>query len=97
MAGRRRWGRCGPVPTPAPPHVGGRGSSSARRGVSGGQQRERELESALVEREQTVGEYKETVEILELKIAKLEQLVRLKDSKISKLQVALSRQQDHYE
>ena len=47
----------------------------------------------LMEREQTIQEYKETVEILELKIAKLEQLVRLKDSKISKLQTALNRQQ----
>ena len=29
---------------------------------------------------------RETIEILELKIAKLEQLVRLKDTKITKLQ-----------
>ena len=46
----------------------------------------------LLEREQTIQEYQETVNILELKIAKLEQLVRLKDSKISKLQAALNRQ-----
>ena len=38
------------------------------------------------------GDTRETVNILELKIAKLEQLVRLKDSKISKLQAALNRQ-----
>jgi len=39
----------------------------------------------LLEKEQQIRELQETVEILELKIAKLEQLVRLKDNKISKL------------
>jgi len=39
----------------------------------------------LLEKEQQVRELQETVEILELKIAKLEQLVRLKDNKIAKL------------
>ncbi len=39
----------------------------------------------LVEKEQQIRELHETVEILELKIAKLEQLVRLKDNKIQKL------------
>ncbi|GMH89251.1 hypothetical protein TrVE_jg3159 [Triparma verrucosa] len=43
-------------------------------------------EEILLDKEQTIQELKETVEILELKIAKLEQLVRLKDSKITKLQ-----------
>jgi hypothetical protein len=51
------------------------------------------LEQLLAEREQTIYEFKETIEILELKITKLEQLVRLKDSKISKLQGALARQE----
>lgn len=37
------------------------------------------------EKEQTIIELKETIEILELKIKKLEQLVRLKDSKIQSL------------
>ena len=39
----------------------------------------------LLEKEQQIRELQETVEILELKIAKLEQLVRLKDNKIQKL------------
>jgi uncharacterized protein YdiU (UPF0061 family) len=39
----------------------------------------------LLEKEQQIKELQETIEILELKVAKLEQLVRLKDSKIQKL------------
>jgi hypothetical protein len=39
----------------------------------------------LMEKEQQIRELQETVEILELKMAKLEQLVRLKDNKIQKL------------
>ena len=39
----------------------------------------------LIEKEQQIRELQETVEILELKVAKLEQLVRLKDNKIGKL------------
>jgi hypothetical protein len=39
----------------------------------------------LLEKEHQIRELQETVEILELKIAKLEQLVRLKDNKIQKL------------
>jgi chaperonin cofactor prefoldin len=39
----------------------------------------------LAEKEQTVQELRETIEIMELKIKKLEQLVRLKDSKIQTL------------
>mmetsp|Transcript_1376 Transcript_1376/g.2256 ORF Transcript_1376/g.2256 Transcript_1376/m.2256 type:complete len:129 (-) Transcript_1376:1577-1963(-) len=42
-------------------------------------------EEILFEKEQQIRELQETVEILELKIAKLEQLVRLKDNKIQKL------------
>lgn len=42
-------------------------------------------EEILIEKEDQVRELQETVEILELKIAKLEQLVRLKDNKIQKL------------
>jgi chaperonin cofactor prefoldin len=44
------------------------------------------------EKEQTIMELKETIEILELKIKKLEQLVRLKDSKIQSLTEKLSGQ-----
>ena len=39
----------------------------------------------VMERDQTIHQLKETIEILELKIKKLEQLVKLKDSKISNL------------
>ena len=39
----------------------------------------------LVDKEQTIQELRETVDILELKVKKLEQLVRLKDSKIQTL------------
>lgn len=42
-------------------------------------------EEILMEKEQQIRELQETVEILELKVAKLEQLVRLKDNKIQKL------------
>jgi len=44
----------------------------------------------LVEREEQIQELTDKVEILELKVAKLEQLVRLKDSKISRLQETIS-------
>ena len=37
----------------------------------------------LMEKEQTIVQMKETIEILELKIKKLEQLVKLKDAKIA--------------
>lgn len=43
-------------------------------------------EEILIEKEQQIRELQETVEILTLKISKLEQLVRLKDNKIQKLQ-----------
>jgi hypothetical protein len=42
-------------------------------------------EEILMEKETQIRELQETVEILELKVAKLEQLVRLKDNKIAKL------------
>eukprot|EP00602_Paraphysomonas_sp_CaronLab_P002199 CAMPEP_0185029526 /NCGR_PEP_ID=MMETSP1103-20130426/15880_1 /TAXON_ID=36769 /ORGANISM="Paraphysomonas bandaiensis, Strain Caron Lab Isolate" /LENGTH=107 /DNA_ID=CAMNT_0027564313 /DNA_START=324 /DNA_END=647 /DNA_ORIENTATION=+ len=42
-------------------------------------------EEILLEKEEQIRDLQETVEILELKIAKLEQLVRLKDNKIQKL------------
>ena len=42
-------------------------------------------EEILLEKEQYIRDLQEQVEILELKIAKLEQLVRLKDNKIQKL------------
>ena len=39
----------------------------------------------LMEKEQTIMQLKETIEILELKVKKLEQLVKLKDAKIANL------------
>lgn len=39
----------------------------------------------LEEKEQTIQELRETIDIMELKINKLEQLIRLKDSKIQSL------------
>lgn len=42
-------------------------------------------EQILIEKEQQIRELQETIEILNLKVSKLEQLVRLKDSKIQKL------------
>ena len=39
----------------------------------------------LLEKDHTINQMRETIEILELKIKKLEQLVKLKDSKIANL------------
>ena len=47
----------------------------------------------LVEKEQQIRELQETVEVLELKVAKLEQLLRLKDNKIAKL-ISMSESQN---
>jgi hypothetical protein len=47
-------------------------------------------EAIIQQRDGTIQELKETVEILELKIKKLEQLIKLKDSKIQTLQNKLS-------
>ena len=44
----------------------------------------------LQEKDNTIGQLRETVEILELKIKKLEQLVKLKDAKIGNLTNKLS-------
>ena len=46
----------------------------------------------LAEKDASIGELRETVDILEIKIQKLEQLVRLKDSKIATLQAKLQQQ-----
>ena len=47
----------------------------------------------LAEKDLNINELRETVDILEIKIQKLEQLVRLKDSKIATLQAKLQQQQ----
>lgn len=46
----------------------------------------------LAEKDLNINELRETVDILEIKIQKLEQLVRLKDSKIATLQAKLQQQ-----
>lgn len=45
----------------------------------------------LIEKEQEIQELRETIDILEQKVAKLEQLVRLKDAKIQKLRGSAAR------
>ncbi len=60
------------------PHQQPRGGG----GAAGGSSVNDEL---LFEKEQQIRELYETVEILELKVAKLERLIRLKDNKIQKL------------
>lgn len=62
----------------------GSASSSAAPAVVGG------VDPALLaERDTTISELRETIEILELKIKKLEQLVKLKDSRLANLQSRL--------
>jgi hypothetical protein len=68
------------LPSPSPPRVPTQ--NGRRRSLD---------EEILLEKEATIRELQESLEVLELKIAKLEQLVRLKDSKIEKLQHALAR------
>ena len=68
--------------------VGG-SSGSVAGSVAGGSTGAAGSAVALAEKEQTITELRETVEILELKIKKLEQLVRLKDSRISTLTARL--------
>mmetsp|Transcript_5909 Transcript_5909/g.10287 ORF Transcript_5909/g.10287 Transcript_5909/m.10287 type:complete len:248 (+) Transcript_5909:185-928(+) len=46
-------------------------------------------QEVLMEKDQTIGELRETNEILETKVRKLEQLVRLKDAKLSTLMAKL--------
>lgn len=48
-------------------------------------------EEILLEKEETIQELRETVELLEMKLAKLEQLLRLKDGKIERLGEELAR------
>ena len=50
------------------------------------------MRELLAEKDLNIRELRETVDILEIKIQKLEQLVRLKDSKIATLQAKLQQQ-----
>ena len=74
----------------------GRAPVALRRNENGAQTNSQsdfdQMKALLLDKEKAIGEYKETVEILELKIAKLEQLVRLKDARITKLKDALCNQ-----
>jgi len=82
------------MPPPPPGSSGTRnGAGVAGVGIDRDALRKEVDVELLAEKDRNIQDLKETVEILELKIAKLEQLVRLKDSKISKLQAAISRQQ----
>ncbi len=63
------------------------GASPPRAGATDGAVRE-----LLAEKDLNINELRETVDILEIKIQKLEQLVRLKDSKIATLQAKLQQQ-----
>ena len=50
------------------------------------------MRELLAEKDLNINELRETVDILEIKIQKLEQLVRLKDSKIATPQAKLQQQ-----
>lgn len=75
MSGERRRAQDLPGPTKA-------GRDALQREVD---------QEILIEKEETIQELRETVEILEMKMAKLEQLVRLKDAKIQRLNEELYR------
>ena len=68
-------------PVPPPP----RGEALAQPKVSVQERLPGQSTSALKEKDMVIGELKETIEIMESKILKLEQLVKLKDSKIQLL------------
>ena len=51
------------------------------------------MRELLAEKDLNIRELRETVDTLEIKIQKLEQLVRLKDSKIATLHAKLQQQQ----
>ena len=54
------------------------------------QNKQDQMENIIGEKDQNINQLRETVEILELKIKKLEQLVKLKDAKIGNLTNKLS-------
>jgi len=88
-----------PPPKPPPraptvPKAPGAARAAARAAPTGGGSpggaADETLQALLAEKDAQLGEMVETVDILEVKIQKLEQLVRLKDSKIATLQAKLS-------
>jgi len=81
----------GAAAAPAGPSGGSTAPASSAASRHPSTQEPRDMRAAidaelLVEKEQAIQDLTETVEILELKAAKLEQLVRLKDPKIARLQ-----------
>eukprot|EP01031_Cornospumella_fuschlensis_P027456 gene27456-33159_t len=74
------------VPETNPSHANRQQSNAQKNGnAGGGNVRITIDQNILLEKEQQIRDLQENVEILELKVAKLEQLVRLKDQKIQKL------------
>ena len=65
------------------------GGAAAPRAAAPPPSQQEGLRELLAEKDQSIQELRETVDILEIKISKLEQLVRLKDSKIATLQAKL--------
>jgi hypothetical protein len=69
--------------------MGGHGAGDPSMARFEGATHDESVEHALIEKDGQLHEMRETVSILEIKIQKLEQLVRLKDSKIATLQAKL--------
>jgi predicted RNase H-like nuclease (RuvC/YqgF family) len=60
-------------------------ATSGGNGHGGQQQDTLRLRQQLADKDETIRELRETIDILEIKVQKLEQLVRLKDTKITAL------------
>ena len=83
-----------PKPAPRAPTVpkaprGAIGARPPQQTGGGGGESDDAVQGLLAEKDAQLQEMAETVDILEVKIQKLEQLVRLKDSKIATLQAKL--------
>lgn len=70
------------APRQQPGYPAGGGAGADRAAVDALELQRQVDTEILIEKEQTIQELRETVDILELKVKKLEQLVRIKDSKI---------------
>ncbi|EDQ85779.1 uncharacterized protein MONBRDRAFT_38733 [Monosiga brevicollis MX1] len=105
-AASAEWGELNPAPvrtggrkkntggnrSPSRPHHHANGSSNSFDVVSGPPYDEIEDPTqALMEKDQSIIDYQETVEILQVKVRKLEQLVKLKDRRIDELAKKLER------
>ncbi|CAM9819435.1 unnamed protein product [Chrysoparadoxa australica] len=58
------------------------------------QQQSRRKDEGMADRDETIREMQEQMELLHLKVAKLEQLLRIKDAKIQKLQDCITERQE---